>query len=361
MSSFINIINSKIKSLNKTTIWSQDQNMECAKYYGLPLQSPALDIANKKLKAFLKAYSSTGIDKSTHMFEEFLPEAFIKQYAQVYSEACYDIIKNNPKPKNYEFLKELDALIDQISKQRLNVAEEYDLKVAINKQKCFRTSEPYIRYNLFGTVTGRLTTQKNSFPILTMNKDCRFLLSPTNDMFLELDYNACELRVLLALNGHEQPEKDLHIWNQEHVFEGKYERSEAKLKIFSWLYDTKVNELANKYYDKDKIKAKYWKDGKVVNHYERQIQCDEQHAVNYIIQSTASDMFLRQVLKVNKLLEGRKSKIAFMIHDSLIIDVSKEDRDILESIQETFSETDFGKFKANVCAGKNFGNMRKIK
>jgi hypothetical protein len=361
MSNFVKAINNKIKTLGKSSAWSHEPEMDCAKYYGLPLQSLALDKANKKLKALLKAYSSTGIDKTEHPFEEFIPELFFNEYVRAYYNACEDIIKNNPKPKNYEFLKELDLLIEQISKQQLNVAEGYDLKVAINKQKCFRTSEPYIRYNLFGTVTGRLTTQKNSFPILTMSKDCRFLLSPTNDMFLELDYNACELRVLLALNDHEQPEKDLHIWNQEHVFEGKYERSEAKLKIFSWLYDSKVNELANRYYDKDKIKAKYWKDGKVTNHYDRQIECDEQHAVNYIIQSTASDMFLRQVLKVNKLLQGRKSKIAFMIHDSLIIDVAKEDRDILESIQETFSDTDFGKFKTNVSAGKNFGNMRKIK
>lgn len=361
MSSFINTINNKIKSLNKTFTWSNEPSLECAKYYGKPLQSANLDKANKKLKAFLKAYSSTDIDKTQYPFENFIPDSFIKEYAKVYSDACEDIIKNNPKPKNYEFLKELDLLIKQISKQQLNVAEEYDLKVAINKQKCFRTSEPYIRYNLFGTVTGRLTTQKNSFPILTMNKDCRFLLSPTNDMFLELDYNACELRVLLALNEHQQPIEDLHIWNQEHVFEGKYDRSESKLKIFSWLYDVKVNELANKYYDKEKIKNKYWKDGKVINYYGREMECDEQHAVNYIIQSTASDMFLRQALKVNRLLEGRKSKIAFMIHDSLTIDVAKEDRDLLEDIQEVFSETDFGKFKTNVSAGKNFGNMRKIK
>jgi hypothetical protein len=50
-----------------------------------------------------------------------------------------------------------------------------------------------------------------------------------------------------------------------------------------------------------------------------------------------------------------------MIHDSLIIDLAKEDRDLLEQIQNTFSNTELGTFKTNVSIGKNFGDMRKIK
>lgn len=361
MSNFINVINNKIKEQNKVSIWSGEPNMECAKYYGKPLQSAALDKVNNKLKAFLKAYSSTDIDKNQYLFSDFIPDSFLNKYATIYSDACEAIVKNNPKPANYDFLVQLDGLIDSISQQKLNVSAEYDLKANINQQKCFKKSDPYIRYNLFGTVTGRLTTQKNSFPILTMNKDCRHLLSPNNDLFVELDFNACELRVLLALNDHAQPDMDLHDWNLQHIFDGKYNRKEVKQKIFSWLYDTKVNESANKYYDKKAIKDKFWKNGKVTNFYGREIECDDEHAVNYIIQSTASDMFLRQVLKVNKLLEGRKSKIAFMIHDSLTIDLAKEDRDLIAQIEKTFAETDFGMFKTNISAGKTFGNTRKIK
>ena len=72
-------------------------------------------------------------------------------------------------------------------------------------------------------------------------------------------------------------------------------------------------------------------------------------------------MFLRRVIEIDKLLEGRKSKVAFMIHDSLVIDLAKEDRDLLEQIQNTFSNTELGTSKTNVSIGKNFGDMRKIK
>jgi len=360
MSGFVEFVNNKIKNTNKIA-WSHEKSVDCAKYFllGKPLQSEELAEANKKLKAFFKAFAATHADNND--FSGFVPESFANKYAAIYSHACEEVVKNHSKPANYDFLVQLDILLDKISKQRLNVSEEFDLTVNINKQKCFHKSEPYVRYNLFGAVTGRLTTQKNSFPILTMSKDCRFLLSPTNDAFLELDYNACELRVLLALNEHKQPDIDLHDWNREHIFENKFDRKESKQKIFSWLYDTKVNEQADKYYNKTKTKEKYYKNGLVTNYYDRKIECDEQHALNYIIQSTASDMFLRRVLEIDKLLENRKSKVAFMIHDSLVIDLSKEDRDLLDDIEKTFSNTELGLFKTNVSIGKDFGNMRKIK
>jgi len=361
MSDFLKAVNNKIRDMGHSYSWAYTPNMECAKYYsfGKMPNNEKLEQLNKKLKAFFRAYSTTNVEQSD--FIGFIPKGFLEKYAKVYSQACEDIVKNNQKPSNYEFLKELDLLIAKISKQQLNVAEEYDLKVNINKQKCFRKSDPFIRYNLFGSVTGRLTTEKNSFPILTMSKDCRFLLSPTNDLFVELDYNACELRVLLALNDHEQPDMDLHDWNCEHVFENKLDRKQAKQKIFSWLYDTKINHLAEKYYDKNKVKEKFYKNGKITNYYDRQIDCDEQHSVNYIVQSTASDMFLRRVIEIDKLLKERKSKVAFMIHDSLILDFAKEDRDLMEQIEKVFSETELGTFKTNISIGKNFGNLRKIK
>ena len=98
-----------------------------------------------------------------------------------------------------------------------------------------------------------------------------------------------------------------------------------------------------------------------MNPFGRLIEADEFHAVNYLVQSTTSDIFLRQALEVNKLLEGRKSFISFMIHDSLVIDFSEEDRGLISSIHKIFSRTKFGDFLATVKAGKNFGEMKELK
>ena len=41
-----------------------------------------------------------------------------------------------------------------------------------------------------------------------------------------------------------------------------------------------------------------------------------------------------------------------------MIDFANEDKDLLSSIVEKFSNTELGLFKVNVSAGKDFGNLR---
>ena len=48
------------------------------------------------------------------------------------------------------------------------------------------------------------------------------------------------------------------------------------------------------------------------------------------------------------------------MHDSLVIDFSEEDKDMLKDLVEIFSNTKLGVFKANVHAGKDFLNMKEL-
>ena len=67
------------------------------------------------------------------------------------------------------------------------------------------------------------------------------------------------------------------------------------------------------------------------------------------------------MIKVHKILSGLKSYIAFSLHDSLVIDFAKEDKHILNEVFGAFSKTDLGEFVISISAGKNFGNLKKIK
>ena len=92
----------------------------------------------------------------------------------------------------------------------------------------------------------------------------------------------------------------------------------------------------------------------------RDINCDSAHAFNYLIQSTASDVCLTQALKLDKLLEGKKSYITAVIHDSVLIDYDEGDKDILKELVSTYGKTSFGDFKVNISVGLNYGEMKEL-
>jgi DNA polymerase I-like protein with 3'-5' exonuclease and polymerase domains len=105
------------------------------------------------------------------------------------------------------------------------------------------------------------------------------------------------------------------------------------------------------------VVQKYYKEGQVTTFFNRIIDSDDHHALNYIIQSTAADLFLRQMIKVWEYLKDKKSNIAFCLHDSLVIDLHHDDQNIIQEIKELFADTELGCFKVNVSHGKNFGEM----
>ena len=66
------------------------------------------------------------------------------------------------------------------------------------------------------------------------------------------------------------------------------------------------------------------------------------------------------MIKVSNYLKGCKSYVAFPIHDSIVLDLSKEDKEKLPEIIDIFSNTALGKFMVNVRVGQNFGQLEKL-
>jgi len=169
------------------------------------------------------------------------------------------------------------------------------------------------------------------------------------------------LRVLLALSGKEQPDIDIHKWNAKHVFKEDLSRDEIKKKTFSWLYNPKALDKSLEIcYNKKHVLEKHYNGSEVKTIFDRRIESDDHHALNYIIQSTTSDLFLKQAIKIWKLLKGKKTNVAFTIHDSLVLDFHLSDKRMVEELLKEFSNTELGKFKVNVSGGKNFGEMKEM-
>tara|TARA_Y100001938_G_scaffold120761_1_gene167839 strand:- start:836 stop:2020 length:1185 start_codon:yes stop_codon:yes gene_type:complete len=324
------------------------------------------ELAKEEVKSHCRACIESRIDITGGKFYDFLPPAALLEYLRTKDEITQYVFDNFPKPENYDFLFELQKVLAKIETNRVKL----DLTPLKNKRHDFRTNQfynkvrrlkPYVRYNLFGTKTGRLTTKKGSFPILTMDKNYRQILTPQNDIFVELDYNAAELRTLLHMSGEDQPQQDIHDWNMSNIFPQINDREAAKKRVFSWLYNPIAEDKdLERFYNRSLVLKKHWDGNKITNPFGRQIEADAKHALNYIIQSTTSDLFLRRILELAKLLESKKSFISFLIHDSVVIDLDKSEKHLIQEIADTFAKTDFSKFLVNMKAGKNYGEMKEI-
>jgi len=322
----------------------------------------------KTLKSYLKALQTSQLSLDENCFYEVVPEYFLFRYLDATNKITQHVMKTFPRPRNYQSLYNLIEMLSSIRSQTLCIDSEpinhlLSSVRGTNFHRTLQSVKPVCDYNPWGTVTGRLATNPNTFPILTMNKEFRACVKPKNDWFLELDFNAAELRTLMALAGKAQPTNDIHQWNAKKLYGGAVSRAEAKKRIFAWLYNPKSKDLrSSRAYDKEAVKKKYWNGCKIETEYGRIIDnVDEHHALNYIIQSTTIDMVHEQAYKVYELLRETKSNISFLIHDAVYIDLAEEDRYEILNLLDTFKTTRFGVFKVNVSVGKNLGEMKEFR
>ena len=342
-------------------IWAQGQSLGdvCPSH----LEDEWREVESRA-RAYLNSFNKAKINLQDVCFYDLVPKKFLLNYCRIKDKISNYVFDHYKKPANYEFLLDLLCFTNDLEKQPLNVKVENLDFINPNNRKVLnkiKSSKNCVKYNPWGTATGRLATKSGSFPILTLNKEIRNVLWPVNNLFVEMDYNAAEIRTLFALLGREQPKEDIHAWISKHIFDQKYSREETKVKVFSWLYNPKAkNKKLSQYIDKKEILNKYYCDGFVTTPFGRKLEVEEKKALNYLVQSTASDIFLRSTIRIHKLLKQYKSNISFCIHDSLVLDVHRDEKHIINEVLKEFAKTRYGDFKFNLSMGKNFGNMRKV-
>ena len=320
-----------------------------------------------KLRAFMKSFNLASVSLEENCFFDLVPHRFLLEYCYVKNEICKYVFATYSKPVNYDFYVSLIEILGDMRYKKLNINAKnlfpfmHEPRARRFLQNLHKTI-PSCKFNAFGTKTGRLTTEPRSFPILTIDKKYRCVIEPTNDFFIELDFNAAELRTLIALQGKTQPREDIHEWNIKNVYRGLVTREEAKKRIFAWLYNPDSKDyLSSRAYDRGSVVQKYFTQGQVKTFWDKTIPSEERTALNYIIQSTCAENVLRQMIKVNDYLENKESFVAFPVHDSIILDFKFEERYLLPEIIKIFGDTALGKFMVNPRAGKDFGNLKKLK
>ena len=304
----------------------------------------ALESYQEMLKSQKKAALTAKIDLSNLCFYDILPDHVMYKWFSARNQAMVNLMKNIEKPCDYDILHKIHVLASTISKQKISVNGNVER----------------IQYDIYSSATGRLSTARGSYPILSLNKQNRAEITPRNDMFLEFDLNGAEIRTLLSFCEKDQPDYDIHEFNKSMVAQDLTTRQEIKARFFAWLYNPEAKDYnLEKLYNKN-IYKKYYKNGHIETPFGRKLEVDERRALNYLTQSTTSDIVLESAYKIMKFLKDKKSFIAFTMHDSVVLDFAREEHHLVREIKHIFENNIFGKFLSTVSIGKDYGNLKEI-
>lgn len=323
-----------------------------------------------KINAYYRAIKTSKIDRNKYCLYDLLPEKLVKQYCQIKNDICDQVIQSIAKPKEYDQLLRINKLISDIRLRPIKIDRTVFDRTNEKERKFYDKAgkiSPIIDYNQFNIITNRLGVNPKSFPVLNLDKDFRKCIVPTNDMFVSLDFNAAEARVMLALSGKEQFEGDLHQFHLDTIGDPGLDRATVKTQFFAWLFDSvrDRNNLAhedvfNGLYNKPQIIGKHYDGEYVTTIFDRRIKTDDHHSLNYIIQSTAFDLFAENCFNILLLLRGHKSFISMLITDNVVIDLALEDKPLIRQIKAVFEQTRIGKIPSTLSIGKSFGEMKKV-
>ncbi len=272
----------------------------------------------------------------------------------------------------------------------------------------------YIKNDLIHTIykqtltrTGRLSSvEPNLQNIPTrdeIGRRVRKAFIPVNDLFLSADYSQIELRVLAHISGSKSlidafiHDEDIHTKVASDVYGVLKEevtkdmRSAAKAVIFGIVYgisgfglseNLSINPLeAKKLIDKylelypgvktymDEIVKEAYEYGNVRTLFNRKRdipelknknynirQAGERIALNTPIQGTAADIMKMAMVNLDKEITNNnlKSKMILQVHDEIIFDVIKEEKEIIEKItKETMQNV--AKLKVPIKADVSYG------
>ena len=222
----------------------------------------------------------------------------------------------------------------------------------------------YTQYNLY-TTTSRPSNTFNNTNYAALNKDNgeRECYKPTNDKFVEMDFQGYHPRLIGKMIDFKFP-KDQNTYDYLGGLLG-VSAQEAKELTFKQLYGGVWSEYRDKPFFKDvaTFTDELWDDFKgsgyitTKNKTFKRIELPDMipaKLLNYVVQSaeTATNITLLELIL--KYLEDKKTKLVLYTYDAFLFDYAKEDGDILQEI------VDILEYPVGIKQGITYHGLKKI-
>lgn len=257
---------------------------------------------------------------------------------------------------------------------------------------CDAESRIHCSYSQAVAVTGRLTCRNPSLQVIPRSTGIREAFVPPSKDYLIVPIDLSQIELRLTAHYSEDPillhaythDEDIHSRTAAEIFSidiedvGKEQRTVAKPINFGIIYGIGPNKLAETldvsieeakhYIDMyltryagvadfiEKYKKLAKKHGFVKNYFGRvrhleflkdpqlehwQRERGYRQAVNFVIQSSAADMFKIIMRRCYALLKGKRSSMVMNIHDEIVFYMHTDEIDLLAPIKEAFEQWNF--------------------
>jgi len=364
---------------------------------GFNINEATLSLFSKKLKSEIEEIKSEIFKISEKEFNISSP----KQLGEVLF-IDLNLDKNAKKTKTGQFstseqnlqrLKKTHPIIGLVLKYRSLEKLSSTYVEALPNLVNNKTNKIHTTFNQAVAATGRLSSKEpnlQNIPIRTKyGREIRRAFIPSaNNILLAADYSQIELRLIAAFSSETTmiqtflEDKDIHSMTASTLFNVPFEdvtremRSNAKTVNFGIIYgvsafglsqQTNLNrkqsaELINAYFQEYKKLKTYMNNNisfareygyvetilgrrrylKDINSRNALLRSHaERNAVNAPIQGSAADIIKKAMINIFREFESLKlkSKMILQVHDELIFDVHKSEKEIVEKIVKTKMET----------------------
>lgn len=280
-------------------------------------------------------------------------------------EFLYSQVQKYLDNANYsESLVNVDNAYKYVEQSPIGITEEfYDTYNIQNTSYSIQKNSIYTRYNLYNQ-TGRPTNTFNGINFLAIPKDKehRECIVPLNDYLVEFDFDGYHIRLIAKEIGYELPTEPVHeffgkmYFKKDQLTEEEYKNSKSI--TFKQLYGGVLEEYKDfEFFKKMQtyidslsltdrvtlptgISLKPGKDMSKIKLF------------NYIVQNLETKNNSEKILKLKKLLEGKKTKLVLITYDAFLFDFDKRDgKHLLLDIKSILEQ---GAFLTKHKYGKNY-------
>lgn len=331
----------------------------------------------EKKRIHQKTYKTTKINWNQFSLETLLPKDLIHKLAQERNSIIRELFEKSKEKEFYlKFYPVIKCLWNMQGRPLYIDLESIkdDLSHHSNLiRSSVRYGELYLKFNPVGAKTGRLSFEKGTPNLYILPKELRkCIVAPPDHNIVQLDFKSFQPRLaIFCTDDTEFKNKFSDIEDIYSVFPG--DREENKISFISWMFSKRKHEMFDVEASpiiqlRRNLHFEAKRNGRLATKFGRNLHhSDEEENVvfqNYITANEV-DAILTLMIKIDESLNGKRSRIIFPFHDSIVLYVHKDEMFLISKIKDLMENEHrllFGsKFPVSVKCGKNFEQMENWK